>query len=408
MSSASAPAVVARKLCKEYRLYPGPGARVLEWMTGHPRHLAHRALANVDFEQQKGQGFAIIGENGAGKSTLLKLVAGVTHPTSGTIATHGRTAAILELGASFHQEFTGRQNIRLNAALIGLSELEIREREPEIIAWCELGDAIDRPVREYSSGMSVRLGFAIATQVDAEILIVDEALSVGDGYFQKKSMDRMVRFVEQGGSLLFCSHALYLVSKFCETALWLRSGEVAAFGPTSQVVRDYESYLTAKKSGIYTAQVSTGAAPSGVGSPSEEVASPARLTKVRPYGRKDGRAVWRRMEPVHFGVWFAVDRIDRPVHVGAQLENDDGLVLATFSSAASGNGKPFSGRLEQYVTLEILTLPLVKGIYSFTFMLLDENEIHVYDRRYVRNAIEIESDTYDSGILHVDHQWIES
>ena len=188
----------------------------------------------------------MVGENGAGKSTLLKILAGITAPSTGALRVEGKIASILELGSGFHPEFTGRQNIVLNAAMLGLTQAEVEAKTPDIVAFSELGHFIDQPVKTYSTGMAMRLGFAIATQVDPDILIIDEALSVGDGYFQKKCMDRMGRFVAEGGTLLFCSHAMYYVSVFCQQALWLRAGRAEALGPVDQVVREYEAFLARK------------------------------------------------------------------------------------------------------------------------------------------------------------------
>jgi lipopolysaccharide transport system ATP-binding protein len=394
-------AVFAHELTKHYRLYSGPGARLAEWLTRRPRHLVHRALDGIEFRQLRGEGIAVVGENGAGKSTLLKLVAGVSRPTSGQLEVDGRVAAILELGSGFHPAFTGRQNIRLNAALLGLSEAEIRVREPEIVAWSELGDFIDRPVREYSSGMVVRLGFSIATQVDPEILIVDEALSVGDGYFQKKSMDRMVAFVESGGTLLFCSHALYLISAFCEKALWLRQGKVAAFGATPDVVREYEEYLLTRQ----REAAAPGRARSAVRSAADDDAQgPVRLLSMRALDRPGDRPTWRPGESVRFEVIFESDDPARPIHVGALLESEEGLVVSSFGSNLPGL-PPFSGRQRHEVVLEIPSLPLVKGSYNLTFLLLDDRGLHVYDRRYLRHALSVESAHFDSGFVHVPYRW---
>ncbi len=407
MNASPRVAVAAKALTKEYRLYASPGARVREWLTGRPRHRVHPALTGVEFEQSPGKGLAIVGENGAGKSTLLKLIAGVTLPTSGELTVNGRLAAILELGSGFHPEFTGRQNIRLNAALLGLSEAEIRAREPEIVAWSELGEAIDRPVREYSSGMAMRLGFAIATEVDPQILIVDEALAVGDGYFQKKSIDRMIGFVEGGGTLLFCSHALYLVSEFCEHALWLKNGETAAYGPTGHVVRAYEEYLLARQRAPETNASETSERerdeaeqPSAGGS--------AQLLSVRALDQTGDRPSWRPGDTVRYEVVFASDETSRSIHLGALIENDDGTVIASLSSATSGERRPFTGRRRHHVVLEIPSPPLVKGSYSFTFLLLDERGLHVYDRRYLRHGLIIDSDHFDSGFLFIHHHWIET
>ncbi|HEY6931334.1 MAG TPA: ABC transporter ATP-binding protein, partial [Thermoanaerobaculia bacterium] len=205
-------AVRAEKVSKTYFLYDSPADRLKELVLRRRRAREFRALDSISFELPAGEALGVIGENGAGKSTLLKIVAGTTRPTSGSISRQGTVASILELGMGFHPEFSGYENARLNAALLGLSGPEIRKRLPQIRDFAELGDFFLRPVRTYSSGMALRLAFAVATHVDAEILIVDEALAVGDGYFQKKSIDRITDFHKRGGTLLFCSHALYYVA----------------------------------------------------------------------------------------------------------------------------------------------------------------------------------------------------
>ncbi len=239
-------AVATEGLTKVYKVYATPWDRLGELVTRRRRHKEFRALEDVTFRLPKGEGLALIGENGAGKSTLLKILAGITAPTQGSADVRGKVASILELGSGFHPEFTGRQNIVLNAAMLGLSEEDLRRKMPDIIGFSELGDFIDQPVKAYSTGMAMRLGFSIATQVDPEVLIIDEALSVGDGYFQKKCMDRLRMYVESGRTLLFCSHAMYYVSVFCQRALWLRKGRPEALGPVSEVVREYENFLVAK------------------------------------------------------------------------------------------------------------------------------------------------------------------
>src|SRR6476661_6976181 len=240
-------AVRVERVCKTYRLYDKPSDRLKELFLRRPRHRGFRALTDVYFELARGGALGLIGENGAGKSTLLKIVAGTTQPTSGSVERRGVVASILELGMGFHPEFTGRENARMNAALLGLTGPQIRARLPEIRDFAELADFFDRPVRTYSSGMALRLAFAVATHADADILIVDEALAVGDGYFQKKSIDRITDFQKAGGTLLFCSHALYYVALLCDQAIWLKQGMVAAAGPALNVVRAYEMFLQEKE-----------------------------------------------------------------------------------------------------------------------------------------------------------------
>jgi len=239
--------VIVEELGKDYRIYPRPVDRLLEAIFRKPRHRSLRAVHGVSFHLRMGQSLGIIGDNGAGKSTLLKLLVGTVSPSAGKIAMSGRATALLELGAGFHPEFSGRQNIFMNASLLGFSPEDIEKKEDEIIEFSGLGEFIDRPVKTYSSGMYVRLGFAIATSVDPDILIIDEALAVGDMAFQRKCIDRMNLFREQGKTMIFCSHSMYHVKELCDKTLWLNEGLMKQMGPSMEVVGRYEEFSKGKE-----------------------------------------------------------------------------------------------------------------------------------------------------------------
>ena len=234
------PILRARHLSKSYRLYASPRDRIMESLWRGRRKLHHelRALDDLSLDVNRGETVGVIGRNGAGKSTFLQLVTGTVQPTSGTIEVHGRIAALLELGAGFNPDFTGRENIHLNAALLGLTPKEIAERYDSIVAFAELGEHIERPVRTYSSGMYMRLAFAVAAHVDADLMIVDEALSVGDAFFAQKCI-RFLRKFQENGSILFVSHDTAAVLGFCDRVIWLEQGRVRAIGPAKVVVEDY-------------------------------------------------------------------------------------------------------------------------------------------------------------------------
>ncbi len=245
--------VNVQNLSKVYKIYNKPQDRLWEALFKKPRHSLFAVLSEISFSLSLGQSLGVIGDNGAGKSTLLKIIAGTVQPTAGNIEVNGRVAALLELGAGFHPEFTGRQNIHLNASLLGISEQEIREKEDKIIEFAELEDFIDRPIRTYSSGMHVRLAFSIATMVDPDILVVDEALAVGDMTFQKKCMARMNLFKEQGKTMLFCSHSMYHVQELCDQVIWLENGRIKQAGKCDEVVGLYEDFCNRQKSASGTA-----------------------------------------------------------------------------------------------------------------------------------------------------------
>jgi ABC-type polysaccharide/polyol phosphate transport system ATPase subunit len=245
MSAAGTPdaatlAVSARDLSKAYWMYDKPLHRALElFIPGIKLHREFWALRNVHLDIPRGSTVGIIGENGAGKSTLLKLLTGITLPTTGEVRVHGRVASLLELGAGFHPEFTGRDNVYLNCSVLGMTDEEIAERFPRIVEFSELGDFIDRPVKTYSSGMYVRLGFAVASSVDPDILMIDEALSVGDEHFKGKCINRLNEFREQGKTTIFVSHDIGTVKTMCQHVILLDRGEILEQGTAERVADEY-------------------------------------------------------------------------------------------------------------------------------------------------------------------------
>lgn len=232
-------------LGKAYKQYPTRWSRLLEWLTpGHrPRHSLKWVLKDINFHVEPGEAVGIIGINGAGKSTLLKMITGTTQPTTGEVQMQGRVAALLELGMGFHSDFTGRQNAFMAGQLLGYSVDEIASLMPEIEAFAEIGDYLDQPVRVYSSGMQVRLAFSVATAIRPDILIVDEALSVGDAYFQHKSFERIREFRKQGTTLLIVSHDKGAIQSICDRAILLNAGRLAMAGEPEAVMDYYNALL---------------------------------------------------------------------------------------------------------------------------------------------------------------------
>jgi ABC-type polysaccharide/polyol phosphate transport system ATPase subunit len=235
-------------LSKCFRIYENPSDHLKEILTlgKRPFHSEFWAVRDVSFDVEKGTCLGIIGENGSGKSTLLRMIAGVVRPTSGTVSVTGRTAALLELGAGFNPQFTGRDNVALNASIMGFTRAETEERLPSIERFAEIGDFIDRPVKTYSSGMFVRLAFAVAIHMDPEVLIVDEALSVGDIFFQQRCMRRIHALKADGVTILFVSHDLGAVRNLADQTLWMEHGRARMIGPTEDVASRYLASMTTR------------------------------------------------------------------------------------------------------------------------------------------------------------------
>jgi ABC-type polysaccharide/polyol phosphate transport system ATPase subunit len=231
-------------ISKLYRIYDSPSGRLKEILLRGKRkyHRDFWALRDVSFEVPAGETIGVIGRNGAGKTTLLQIIAGVLQPTEGAVTVEGRVTALLELGSGFNHEYTGRENILLSGQILGFTEAEMKERLDVVVRFAELQEFVDQPVKNYSTGMIMRLAFAAAIHVDPDVLIVDEALSVGDAYFQRKSLDRIEYFRQAGKTVLFVSHDPRLIQRFCTRALWLESGKTAMIGEAKEVVTAYEAF----------------------------------------------------------------------------------------------------------------------------------------------------------------------
>ncbi|HYI10574.1 MAG TPA: ABC transporter ATP-binding protein [Thermoanaerobaculia bacterium] len=388
-------AVHAVDVSKHYDVYRRPIDRVVELLTRRPQHVVFPALESVTFDVQRGETLGIIGQNGAGKSTLLKLLCGVTRPSSGTLEARGTIASILELGTGFHPEFSGRDNAALNAAILGLSPAEIRDRLPAILEFSELGSFLDRPVKTYSSGMYMRLAFSVAVNVDPDILVIDEALAVGDGHFQKKCIDKIRQFQEEKKTILFCSHSLYYVTSICRRALWLDRGRAMRFGPSLDVVHEYETFLLERDREHPATDV-----------PAVETGTPVRLREIVVCDR-DGlpRDRFGRGEDVQVRMRIEADDPAQAIHVlvGVHRAADD---LQCFAVGTHSDGlPPLSGRTEYDITVRLLDLPLLRGEYSIIAFVGDENAITVFDRRDVRPAFSMTGERFEVGLIDVDHRW---
>jgi lipopolysaccharide transport system ATP-binding protein len=251
--------IIVSGLGKAYKLYPSRWARLEEWLSlgRRTKHQPFWALRGVSFTVEPGEAVGIIGQNGAGKSTLLKILTGTTRPSEGSYDMGGRVAALLELGMGFHPDFTGTQNAIMGCLMLGLSTTEIHERLPEIAVFAELADYMDQPLRGYSTGMQMRLAFSVATAVRPDILIVDEALSVGDAYFQHKSMRRIRSFRDEGTTLLFASHDPGAVKSLCDRAVLLDHGLLTRAGSSDTVLDYYNALIATKENEVEIRQFET-------------------------------------------------------------------------------------------------------------------------------------------------------
>lgn len=355
------------------------------------------ALRDVSFEVAPGETVGIIGPNGAGKSTVLKLISRILEPTSGQIGVHGRVGALLELGAGFHPDLTGRENIYLNGAILGLSRAQIRKKLDEIIGFAELERFIDVPVKHYSSGMYVRLGFSVAVHTDPEILLVDEVLAVGDAAFQRKCLDRIDRLRREGATILFVSHSAEMVRAICSRVLWLDDGRLVADGPAEAVVARYLAHSWAAEEGSLT---------SGDGNDRRWGSGEVRIVGVRLLdGSGQERQLFRVGEPLTVEIHYRAERrVERPVF-GLAIHRGDGTHITGPNTQFAGYEIPWIEG-EGVVQYTVSSLPLLEGTYYVSVAAHNWEDTEMYDyhdRLYPFRVLPSERERY--GIVTLKGGW---
>jgi lipopolysaccharide transport system ATP-binding protein len=399
------PAVVVDHLHKAYNVYASPFDRIKRLVAGKGRFLTFKALDDVSFTVPRGSAVGIIGENGAGKSTLLKIISGTTAPSQGQIKVYGVVAAILELGAAFHPEFTGRDNAVLYGALMGLERTEMLNLLDAIIDFAELGDFIDHPIKCYSTGMVMRLAFAVATHVDPDLLVVDEALAVGDGYFQKKCVNKILDIKARGTTILFCSHSMYYVTSFCDRAIWLGHGKIEEDGPAQQVVTHYEEYLVTREKRRLDAATEVSEQEQEQEQPQLPAGHRAMIRGIRVCDAEG--AELRSYSPgaaLQVEVtWESVDPEAR-FQVGVSLDRGDGNRVVGVATQYDGISPP-SGAGVHRIEVLFHSLPLAQGTYSVTAYLFDESGLHVYDQAVLTDYLSPASDRWAPALLDITHTW---
>ncbi len=413
-------AVEFEGVSKSYAVYDSPGDRLKELITLNQlrRHRDFWALRDLSFEIRKGETFCIIGENGSGKSTLLQCVAGILEPTRGSVKRNGRVSALLELGSGFNPEFSGRDNVYLNGAILGFSTAEIDQKYKDIEAFAEIGDFINRPVKTYSSGMVVRLAFAVAIHVDPEILLVDEALAVGDIYFRQRCMRKVHELRSRGITILFVSHAMADVKAIGDRALWLEAGQMKELGETDLVVAKYLAAMVEKDSAYL--MLSKRAAPEqGV----RRQQAPEVVERIPNIDHRfgDGRAdvigiaildMYGRpihlLEPqsrvvVRISV-RAKEEVDLPI-IGFILRNHLGMDFSGSNTAREGFEVPAMQPGDVHTVDFHLDLPeLYPGSFSFSPAIADGTLLSYKMCDWIDNAITLQmghSDAQVYGFMHL-------
>ena len=449
--------IQARGLGKRFDIYLNDRSRFFEFFGRRKHHKEHWALRDLNFSIERGKSFGVIGANGAGKSTLLKLIAGISEPTRGVLDVKAPMSALLDLGLGFHQNFSGRENIFLNCSLLGMKRDEVENRIPDMIRFAELGEFIDLPVRTYSSGMALRLGFAIAAHMDSEVFLIDEVLAVGDQHFQRKCVNKIEEFLEMGRTIVLVSHDLHAIRSLCDEVMWLDGGELRAIGPAREVVERYldvdreqagmrrrsrpvvldggatpapeiaapnPSYrATVDDPDLRRVVTEACALPDAAAMWAEEINSPAperydddeqvliqgsgevRVLRVQMLdGRGQPRERFRTGEELVVAVTFRTTQpVERPI-MGIAVHRNDGTYVYGPNTRFDG---VLDGIYHGIYTFFIVyrDLPLLSGRYRVSVAVFDKTHLkpHVWHNQLYE--FEVAQDVEDHGLVQMQHAW---
>ena len=402
-SPTAEPAIVVDSVSKRFRMFRDRPTNLKEKVTHRSRGSRGEdfwALRDVSLEIPRGSTYGLIGHNGSGKSTLLKLIAGIHRPTSGTITAHGRVSAMLELGAGFHPELSGRDNVFLNGSILGLTRKQISAAMDDIVEFSGIGDFIDVPVKVYSSGMYVRLGFSIAANLDPELLIIDEIIAVGDEEFQRRCFDRLYELRRKGTTIVFVSHSLALIQTLCDRVAWLEHGRLRAEGSAFEVVDQYVAQVNAAESDRLG---------QGDAATDDRHRGSGELT-IRRVEFLDADGVARPVavagKPMTVRVHYdATEPVTEPVF-GLAFHHENGAHVSGPNSQAGGT---IAGRVEGpgYADYHFDQLPLNPGIFVVTAGIVDSSQTHVFDYRDQAFELRVQPGSGPTvpGLVRLDGQW---
>ncbi len=386
-----------QNISKTYTHYAHGIDRLIEILTRRPRHQAFPALHPINLSVLESQVVGIIGNNGAGKSTLLKILAGTLQPDGDLCEVKGRVAALLELGGGFHPEMTGRENVYLNSTMMGLSSDEIDAVYDDIVAFAGIEDFMEQPVKTYSSGMFMRLAFAVATSVDPDILIIDEALSVGDGAFARKSFDRIMQFKQAKKTILFCSHSLYQVESICDRVIWLDKGHVKLDGAPSTVVSAYNQFMA---QGDTPDSKKETLVPDGTAQITNITISVDGVTG-------DRIDVLSLKSELNLMIGYSSDPKLPTPSLGLTISSADGRIITSAGTKNDGLSIKRDAQGNAKVRVSFSKLALLKGEYWITVYLMCENAIHVYDEVNHPTKLDVHQESLELGVVSLPRQWVQ-
>lgn len=400
-------AIDVRDVTKNFKIYYDKGSQLKERMLfrKRSRYEERQVLKGISFQVKKGEAIGLIGHNGCGKSTTLKLLTKIMYPDSGTITMHGRVSSLIELGAGFHPDMSGRENIYTNAAIFGLTKKEIDSRLDDIIAFSELEEFIDNPVRTYSSGMYMRLAFSVAINVDADILLIDEILAVGDANFQSKCFNKLKEIKRGGTTIVIVSHSLGQIEQICDRSIWIHEGRIKADGAPKIIDLEYLEFMEQKMQESKQKELDTETAENSTAEPKKRWGSgKARITSVKALtaGGKASRA-FKTGEKIIIGIDYEVnERVDSAVF-GIGIFNSDGVQCYGTNTRID---KLDEFNLEKSGHAEIILedVMLLSGEYLIDLAIESGEGIPV---DYYREALKIDmiSSAGDVGIARISHSW---
>jgi ABC-type polysaccharide/polyol phosphate transport system ATPase subunit len=409
------PAIELQGISKRFRAHGGRPpttlkSAVLELVRGRRQRARDRfvALRDIDLTVEPGQTLGIVGANGSGKSTLLKLVAGIYRPDSGTVRVRGRVAPLIELGAGFHPELTGRENVVINGIILGLSQREVRRRLDAIVDFAGMREFIDAPARTYSSGMYMRLGFAVAVHLDPDVLLMDEVLAIGDEAFARKCADRFAEFRRMGKTLLLVGHETGAVERWCDEAVWLDRGTIRAAGAPHKVIDLYRQAMSEQESDALARAYDRPSAQAPVGVPGasrdrwgtgEILIERVRLDDT--YGHE--RYVYSAGEPLTLRFAYRVHRpVERPVFGFAIVRNDGLWIYGTDTSLAKIAVPELRTSGEVEVTIDALSLVAGRYFVDVAVHAADGTPYDYHSRRY---PFSVRDDAAERGVTKIQHRW---